>query len=230
MFSPLGKDKATIAGLMCGIGQLTLFTMPLVRALGLETATLYCGMMTLTFRFILYLLAAPLIVCSGEKWGNRIKTMLLNPVMIAMFMGFLIWICQGFAPFIRIDRTLPPVFSVMNTLADLVCPLSMLLVGMILGESEISSVWKDKAAWASAAIRTVICPICVFAIAKCLPVLFDHDAVLALTLGFAAPASVTLCAFCAVSGKEETLASRIVALATLICIITIPCFLLLTYI
>ncbi|MCQ2385240.1 MAG: AEC family transporter [Clostridia bacterium] len=236
LFAKAGKTKAKVAALMGALGQLTLFTLPLLRSLGDEETVLFCNMMTLSFRGVLYFAALPLIMgCrqdgnSPARLGSAVKKVFLNPVMPAMLLGFAIWLTQGILPRVdgvcclRLDLSLPGVFDVMSKLSDLVCPLAMLLIGLSMGACPLSRVLTDFSAWGVALFRTVFVPLTVYAVTKSLPGIFPGTAVAALTLGFAAPASVTVCTFCAEAGTEEEFAARSAALTALLCLLTVPVF------
>ncbi len=231
LFSRLGKDASDVASLLTAIGQLTLFTMPLVSALGLTRATFYCGMMTLAFRFVLYFVAYPMIA-SGKGGIGQLKKVLLTPVMLAMLLGLAVWLTQGLVqvngtPVLRIDLTLPAVYAVVRTLSSVVCPLSMIMVGLILGESDLKSDLSDKTAWAASVLHAAVFPALIFVTVSLLSGIFDADARIALVLGFAAPSSATVCAFAVAEGKEEVLSSRIAALSVLLSLVFIPVFTLL---
>ena len=232
LFHKQNKDKADIAAMMGAIGQLTLFTMPLIESLGLTRALFYCGLMTLSFRSVLYFIAYPTIV--GRNTGRKPwKKVFLTPVMAAMVLGFFVFLTQGFicvggVPILRIDLTLPAVYAVIKTLSSLVMPLSMLLIGVILGESSLAETMKDKVSWAVALMRTVLCPLIVYLVTFSLPSAFDADARIALTLGFAAPSSATLCVFCVSAGKEEVSSSRMAAMSALLSLFFVPLYTLLT--
>ena len=260
LFSKLGKRKAVISAFMISLGQLTLFSLPLMNALGSDKAMLYASIMTLAFRGVLYFVAFTTIAgAAGDAeaaderenaeiaevintdiaktvrkkaertFSGTLKKVLLTPVMIAMIAGMIVWLCQGFLPKVngycvfRIDKTLPAVYKVVSVLSDMVSPLAMLLIGADMGENDLRCALRDRYAWIVAAIRTVVCPVLVFLTVRfLLHSIFDGDAVMALTLGFAAPSSVTVNLFCSTYHYEEEYASHITVASTLLCILTVP--------
>ena len=232
VFRSVGQSKAAVASLMGAIGQVTLFTLPLLSAMERTDAVFFCGLITLPFRFVLYFLAYPMIL-SEKNFKVRIKKALLTPVMIAMILGLVCWLCQnalvvGNVRVLRLDESASAVYAVMKLLASTVCPLAMILVGLILGETKVSDAFRDPLAWGASLLRSVVCPLVVFGIVSIFPGIFDSEARLALVLGFAAPASVTICTFAMAAGKEERLASRITALSTVLSLFTIPILTVLT--
>ena len=229
LFRRFGKRRANVAAFMLSLGQLTLFTMPLLRSLGSDRAMLYCGIMTLVFRFMLYFVA--LTTIAGEDGGSfrrSAKKAFWNPVMIAMLLGMFIFLCQGFLPQVngvcvfRIDKTLPALYKVLSALSDMVSPLAMLLIGMNIGACNIKKTLQDGPAWLCGGMRTLLCPLLVLCVTRLLSFFFNPDAALAMTLGLAAPASVTISIFCSTYEYEEEFASHITVTSTLLCVITVP--------
>lgn len=214
------KNGGITAGLMCAIGQLTLFSQPLLRAMGSETAVMYCGIMALSFRFMVYGVSSALI--TGRRSA---KAALLNPIVPAMLLGLFVWLAQDslpFAGYLRFDRTIPPVYRVLSSLSDLVCPLGMLLIGANIGESAFRVTLSDGTAWLVSAVRCIACPLSVLIVTRLMSGVFDPDAVTALTIGFAAPASLTLSAFCTAAGHDEEFSGHIVVLSTLLSVAALP--------
>lgn len=227
-FARMGSTRATVGALMGTIGQLTLFTMPLLSSVGSTGALMDCGIMTLSFRVFLYFVAYPMIFRGQGTFRQSVRKVLLSPVMIFMFLGMGIWLLQGMLPAVngvcvfRIDRTLPAVYRVFSTLSAMVSPLAMLLIGMNIGESHLTDTFRDISAWGVALVRVAVVPLCVFGITALLPAWFDADARMALTLGFSAPASVTIGVFCAESGVEEKFSSHIAVISSLLCALSVP--------
>lgn len=241
LFRRLGKSKANVCALMFAIGQATLFAMPIVKSIygsSGNDAMLSINIMTIAFRVMVYIVAFFIISgthFSRENIGGSLKTIFVNPVIIAMFVGMLIWLTQNFLPqvniggesycFLRIDKTLPVFYKTVLALENLVGPLSMLLIGLTLGESDLKSAFSDKLVWLVSAMRTVAAPVIVLIVillCRSVGANISGTAGMSLIFGFAAPASVTLNVFCLQYHCEEQLSSRICMLSTLMCIVTLP--------
>lgn len=241
LFAKKGRDTARLAGLFCAIGAVTLFSMPILVSMYHDEgeAVLTISMMTLPFRVMVYIFAFFMI--SGLKFdrlsiGHTLKGVLINPIMIAMFLGIFIWLTQGFMPqidiggeavsFLRFDKTLPALYKTVTSLKALVSPLSMLLIGISLADSDLISALGDKTAWGISLLRTLFAPlvtvlfILLFQLSGIAR--FSDDAVISMVIGFSAPASATVSLYAIQYNRGAMLASRVCLISTLLCVITIP--------
>ena len=237
----LGKKRARILSYFVALGQVTLFALPLMESMynGNTAALLSVNLMAVPFRVTLYsaaFLAAGGDAVSGESFGSRAKKILLNPIMIAMFLGLIVWLTQNIMPkvtvygvtgsFLRLDISLPVLYKVVKTLSSTVSPLAMFLIGYSLGKTSLTEAFHDKVAVTVSVVRSVAAPLVGFGLALLLQltglVSLDEYTVTALVLGLGAPASASLGVFCIRYQNEELTASRICALTALCCLVTVP--------
>ena len=248
-FIRTGKDKSLIAGLFAAVGQVTLFSMPILQSVYTgrdKEVMLYISMLSIAFRIMVYIISYYLI--SGEKiemkhLGASMKKIFVTPIMISMGLGILVYLIQNITPqvqlssgsysFLRIDKTLPALYTPVITLSRLLNPLSMFLIGMSIGEADFSEALKDKAAWIAALGRNFVAPVIVLlgsCVIKALGLFdFDEYSLISLVIGFSAPVSVTLSITCMQFHKEEAFASRTCLISTLLCVLTLPFSFVLTY-
>ena len=248
-FIKTGKDKSTITGLFVAVGQVTLFSMPILQSVytGRDNEVmLYISMLSIAFRIMVYIIAFYLI--SGEKidikhMGSSVKKIFVTPIMISMGAGILIYLIQNITPqvvtpsgiysFLRIDKTLSALYTPVVTLSRLLNPLSMFIIGMSIGDSDFRVALKDKTAWIAALSRNFIAPLLVLVISLLIKLSglfnFNEYSLITLVIGFSAPVSVTLSITCIKCQKEEVYSSRVCLISTLLCIISIPLNFVLTY-
>lgn len=237
IFIKHGKDISSVAGLMMAIGQTTLFSMPILQSIYETKApevVLYISTISIVFRIFVYIIGVTII--SGEKITKeklipQLKKVFITPVMIGMFLGIIVFILQNKAPLLRLDQSVPVLYSTVKALAAMVSPLCMLLIGMSIGEAKISECLKDKTAWILALMRNILAPVLVSLFCLLLHktglIYFTEYSLVAIVIGFSAPISVTLSIACMQYNREEVLASRACVISTLLTIITFPlCFVL----
>lgn len=232
IFLKKGKDFSTVAGFMMAIGQTTLFSMPILQSVYQQKAQevlLYISTISIVFRIFVYIVAFTVI--SGEKITIKtllpqIKKTFFTPVMIGMILGILVFVLQNKAPLLRVDKTLPVLYVTVKSLAAMVGPLCMLLIGMSVGEAKFSECFKDAYAWVLAILRNIIAPVVIlglcFIIHKTGMYHFNEYSLMAIVVGFSAPISVTLSIACMQFHKEEILASRSCVISTLMTLVTFP--------
>lgn len=236
-----GRD-AKVCGLFCAVGQLTLFAMPVLQSIYAGTGStvlISVSVMTIPFRVMVYIVSFFTISALKPDRKNlrtSIKSICLNPIILAMTAGILIWVLQNHLPqvactdgsyaFLRLDKTIPSLYAVVQTMEKLVFPLSMLLIGMSLGACDLKTVLSDRRAWAASVIRMVFAPAlalgAVCAVQASGLARFTASEMVAVTMGFAAPASATLGLFCIQYRRCEQFASTVCFLSTVLCLVTIP--------
>lgn len=227
-----GKDFSTVGGFMMAIGQTTLFSMPILQSVyegSAKEVVLYISTISIVFRIFVYIIGYTVI--SGEKITLKkllpqIKKVFLTPVMIGMFLGILVFVLQNRLPVLRIDKSLPVLYTTVTALSRMVGPLCMLLIGMSVGEARIAECIKDGFAWLLAVLRNIVAPVVVLLLCilmhKAGIYTFTEYSLIAIVVGFSAPISVTLSIACMEYQKEEVMASRACVISTLLTLLTFP--------
>lgn len=186
--------KRLVLSILFAFGSTTFFAQPLISAVFGKLAYNDSNMLNVAYRVFLYSYAY--IAISGIKLGSTKETSLgatmkkifLNPIIIATFVGLLLWFLQAIpgsaivrkdwlAPFStvsyedaakvafwRVDVTLPWIYQVATTLGGLSSPLVWLAIGCTLGNASIADAAKDKLAWIYSFIKVFGAPVIVFVI------------------------------------------------------------------
>lgn len=235
------KNTKILSGLFMAIGQTTLFSMPILQSVydgrvGQEQVLLYISVISIVFRIFVYIVGFTLI--SGEKitfsnLGSSLKKIFLTPIMIGMFAGIAVFLLQTKLPFLRIDRSLPVAYVTVKSLARLLSPLAMFLIGLSLGESKFSDCFKDINAWIVAFLRNFVAPVVVLCLCILLHkagiIQFTEYSLISLVIAFSAPISITLSVMCMQFNHDEVYASRACLISTLFTIVSMPLMFVLTY-
>ena len=93
---------------------------------------------------------------------DGIKNTMTNPVIIACLLGYLYWLTQGLIP-AGAKTALAPVWDVFSTVGAANTPLSMLVIGAILGDARIGRIVFDKEIWYFSFCKLLLVPGLVFA-------------------------------------------------------------------
>ncbi len=243
IFWRFGKKKRKIYAILMAIGQLTFFSMPILAAsYGAESGVLIpASMMSIAFRLFTYLYSYMTISDEGitkENFGHTMKNVFLNPIMICMFLGLLIWVSQNYLwqvevdgasyGFLRIDKTLPALYKVFQFGNNMATPLCMLTIGVTLGEAKFLDTIENGLAWIIAFLRTFIVPLCILGICLLLQLTdaihFNEIQLAALVIGNAAPVGAVVGVYCVNANKEAYIASDSILLSTILSLIGIPLF------
>lgn len=150
---------------------------------------------------------------TGDKRRVQLKNALLNPAFIGLYIGLFFYLTQ-----IQLPSVIGETFS---SLASLNTPLAMILLGSYVANSKLSEIFTSKAAYWSAALRLLIYPLVGTAILWFLPI-DNYLVLMVLTIASATPSAVNTALFSQIYGGDYLYGARIVVLATLLSIITLP--------
>ena len=162
IFARVKGDKQDVFRVLTIFGSTTFFGVPIVKAVYGSVGAMYSSIFNIAYRVFLY--SYGYIKMSGVKMDKEnlkknLKEMLLNPVIIATFLGLFIWLFQGMLPqvqigdksyaFLRIDQTLPWLYKPLTYLDKLCSPLAWLAscrtkrtLGLQFNKNNISSSYK----------------------------------------------------------------------------------------
>lgn len=141
-----------------------------------------------------------------------------NINMIAIFVGLVLFFTQ-----IQLFGVLG---SVVERVADMLGPLSMLVVGMIMGGADLATVFRNKRVYFICFIRLIVCPLLslLFALFCGLGKYHPdaHTILEVLLLAGASSAAATITQMAQVFGEDSQYASIINVMSVLLCLVTMP--------
>lgn len=154
---------------------------------------------------------------AGKASGGTWKS-LLNPGIISVIAGMILFIFS-----IRLPE---PLFKALELIGSTTTPLAMLIIGASIAEVRGGELLADGAVYFSAAVRLLIIP---FGTLTALKLTGIHGALLgSCTLLAAMPCAANTVLFSELYGGDSSLASRCVAISTLLSMVTLPLIMLLT--
>lgn len=190
---------------------------PLVEGLLGETAAAYVSVSAAIFSVLNFIVGISLFT-DGRK---KLSSVFLNPgtIPIAVVL-FIILLPQKISGSEAMSIIMKPI----GWLASAQTPMSMLLCGAILGGVKIKGFFKDKYLWLAAGLRLTVLPALTTAALLALPLIFPipRDIVVAMAIAFACPSAVAGAMFSEKFGGSTDLLTKIIALTTLLSIVTIP--------
>lgn len=234
-------DRQTVLSVLTTFGSTTFFGMPIVAAIYGPKGTMYASIFNIGYRIFLYSYAY--IVMSGLKMTKKnIRQMFLNPVVLATFLGLILWIIQPYMPtltglnpethkavtvaFYRIDVTAPWLFKPLTYLASLSSPLAWLAIGSTLGEISFKSAAKNKTSWYYTAIKTIVVPainlalLFVLTVTKILPV--SQVAMATILIMMATPTAAVAASYAIGFDREAVLTSNASFISTIGAVLMVP--------
>lgn len=219
-------------------GSTTFFGIPIITAFFPQDGALYANLFNIAYRVFLY--SFGFILFSGLKFDKKnLKQILLNPIIIATFIGFLIWMFQASLPqvtigagdkawtgaFLRLDKTAPWFMKAVSYLASLSSPLAWLAIGMTLAQISLKDAVKDASVWVYSAVKLLIMP----AIMLLIMILFknigflplNYVAATGVVIMMATPPATVAVSYAINFDKEALFSSNASLVATVLAIVAI---------
>lgn len=210
---PLGMDAIDQTTLIySNVGNLTL---PIVLMTMGQEMVFYASILTIPFNIFAWTHGAAVI---GGKDGINLKKIILNPNVIALFVGMAV-LLSGFK--------FPDVINTtMATLGDAVPSMSMIVVGMVIGEADFKSFFSNPKAYAVTFGRLIGLPVLTMFALYLTGFLADNPAFIpvfqVIFMGLCAPPASTVSQLAVLFDENPMEASVYNTFGMFACIITIP--------
>ena len=214
--------------------------MPLIESVIGADALIYASIYNITFNAWLWTLGVYICtanrdidgdgVCDGAEMrkndGISIAKVALHPTMIAAVIGL---VCFFLSLDANVDKATLPMYSrfaveVLDGLKSLVAPLSMIVLGLRLAEIDLRGFFKEKALYICLALRHVILPVAVFAVMRLvsLVISIDIDVMTSVLVMASAPVATSATMFAEKYDCDSAYVSKVVAVSTILSIVTMP--------
>lgn len=164
----------------------------------------------------IYMWSAGISLFTETELKQRIKNIALNPNIIAVWLG-LIRAFIGFQLPLPLDKA-------MSNMGNIVAPLSMIIVGSILAEVELKTLF-DKDVLFLALVRLIVLPVLLALALKIIPI--DDVAAGVELILTSMPAGTTTALMAAKYGADVKFASKCVFVTTVLSLVTVPLIMLL---
>ena len=186
---------------------------PVIHAVYGYEGMIYATMSNASFNMLAFSLGIYLFKRdSSEDIKTNLKSIALNPALVATYLGFIFFV-TGF-------RLPEAVGNGVQLISDMTVPLSMLLVGAILAKSKPMALINDPRLAPVIFMRLVGIPLFTFFIVRS----FVHNPVMlgAVVILSAMPAAALTVIFAEQYEGNTAVASKFVALSSLLCLLSIP--------
>lgn len=250
VFPKMEKRNRVVFEVLLAFASTTFFGQPIVNAI-FPSALLDSNMFNIAYRVFLYsyaYIAIASTVGSKEKGADgksnsmtafeSIRKMLLNPIIIATLVGFILWALQlplgswanvtiggKTAIFYRIDVSLPPVFTVITKLGALCSPLVWIAIGAKLAEIPFSEAISDREAWIYSFLKIFFIPalsLAILCVLNLVGINVTKTVVQATTIMLAAPPATVAVTYCISMDRGAVKASNCSLLSTILAVVAIP--------
>lgn len=211
-FVPLSRKERGVHRYALIFSNVGFMGYPVVEALLGQKTLFYLAIYNIPFNFLAFSIGAWLIAREGERPLMLNWKTFINPSVVATVLGFLFFLGSVALP--------APVFQTLKMTGDITSPLSMIVIGTILGKMPFRSILGKWQRYATTAARLVLLPAMVGFV---LYVAGFRGIFLTLPVIVAAmPVAANTSILAEVYGADAESASSLVFISTLLCIITIP--------
>lgn len=185
---------------------------PVVEALLGQRALFYLAIYNIPFNFLAFSVGAWLIARESERPLLLSWKTFITPSVIATLVGFLFFLGS-----IRLPGT---VYQTLKMTGDITSPLSMIVIGAILGKMPFRSVLGSWQRYVTTLVRLLILPALVGVILYGIGL---RGLLLVLpTIATAMPIAANTSLLAGVYGADAESSSSLVFISTMLCIVTIP--------
>lgn len=190
----------------------------------LSQIIIYGAMVIAIFNILTWSIGIYMI--TGEKKQMSIKKALLNPTVLAIFIGILYFfivqtpLVSIAAPGTKGDLVLEKLYQSINFLAEMVTPLSMMVIGVKLANVKLTRLFTDKWAYISSFFKLIVMSLVAMLCVAFLPV--DVAVKYAIFFCLSMPSATGTVLFAVRFGGDGDSASVFVLLSTILSILTIP--------
>jgi predicted permease len=188
--------------------------LPMMKALFGNDGVFYGSFYVVAFNIFLWTFGITMFN-DGKGAKGAVKTLkeaLLNPAVIAVYVGLVIFILRIPIP--------GAVKDAVNYMGNMTLPLSMLIVGSLISTSKLKTLFNDFKVYYVSFIRLIAVPLLAYFIMSFAGL--PHMLISIVVTALAMPAAATTTIFADMFDRDAVFASKTVAFSTLFSIITAP--------
>ena len=204
------KGNGSIERLCAVYGNCGFIGIPLINSLyGREGVFYLTAYLTV---FHLFFWTHGVVVMAGKTDWKSTAQKILSPAIIGVMLGLVCFLAR-----IRLPET---VVGAMDSVGSMNTPLAMLVAGATLGQSDFRTCFGNRRAYWISALKLLLVPLAT--IVLLLPVKAPEMIAAVLLIAAACPTAASCTMFALKYKRDGFYASRIFAVTTVACVLTIP--------
>ena len=153
-------------------------------------------------------------VITGERSAVGMKHLLVNPIMVSIVIGLVLFLSGAGAHLPLI------ITSALSGMSALNAPLAMLVLGSYLAQSDMKSMFTSRHLYFACMVRLVLIPAVTMLLYRLMP--FDTELKLAIFIALSTPMGANVAVYAQLYDADYPYACQAVTLSTLLSIITLP--------
>ncbi len=214
IFKGLDKNVKPITQFTAVFPNAAYMGLPMMYALYGADGVFYGSFYVVAFNIFAWTFGYSMFSNVGKNLGmkNLLKKALLNPAVIAVYVGIVIFIFRIPIPFV--------VEGAVKYIGDMTLPLSMLIIGSLISTVKVKDLVNDVKVYIASAVRLILMPLLAYGILHLIgaPKILISVIVTALAMPVAAMTTV----FADLFDKDAVFASKVVMVSTILSVVTAP--------
>lgn len=201
-----------------------------------EECAIYATFYVVWFNIFCYSLGR--LIYTEDRSYISFKKAVFNPAVLPILIGLVIFLTGG-GTWIRNVINEPTVlgagfnviYNVLGVFRNMVAPASMLVIGARLADIDFKGIFKDKYLYPFVALRLLVLPAIIWLMLKLISLtgLLDQTAFSVLLILASTPAAAVTTMFAELYDGDSPYAGKLVAITTILSVITMPVVALLLY-
>lgn len=205
------RSQMMVGGILTNLGFLGF---PLIQAMFGADGLYVASIVNMVSNYFTYTLGLALIKRNSEKQGKLKARDFLNNTNIATIVGLVI-LFTGFK--------IPEIpYKVLVNVGDITGILSMIIIGLMLGEIKVRDIFKEKHAYVMSVYRLILFPLFLILLVKLSPIQINMFVEKICVILFAMPVATITGIFSTSYDVDPPFATKIVMMSTMFCIISLP--------
>ncbi len=179
------------------------------------------------------------LIYTNDKKYISFKKAIFNPAVMPIIMAMILFVTGAGTWIVNVkdDPTFvgnffKVIYNVLETLKNMVAPVSMLVIGARLADINFKGIFRDKHMYPFILLRLLILPAIIWAFLRLISLtgLLSTDSLTVLVILASTPAAAVTTMFAELYDGDSPYAGKLVALTTILSVITMPIVALLLYI
>ena len=211
-FNKKGNKNATVFKYAVSYGNMGYMALPLCNAILGSEGVFYCSAGVVAFNILSFTHGIWCINRGENKAKFELKRLILNPGVISVLIGL---------PLFIFDVEMPSVIeSAVAHISNLNTPLAMLFLGTYIANTDLKSMFKEKNNYLVIFLKTIALPLIMFCIFRLAGI--SGALLTACMISASVPSANNTVMFSAKYGRDTGVASKIVAMCSLVSVFTMP--------
>ncbi|MGH4051369.1 MAG: AEC family transporter [Clostridium sp.] len=210
LFLKFPKNKQQVFRFITIFSNVGFMGYPVLESIYGGVGVFYAAIFNIPFNVLVWTVGVMLF--TGEKDFKSMRKALVNPALISVIIGIVL-----FATSIRLPV---PIENSLKIVGSTTTPISMIIVGSMLGEMKFKDAFSNLSVYYAAIVRLFIVPIIIYVVLKLLKI--DDLLINICVILEAMPAAVMAAIIAEKYGGDNLLASQCIFITTIVSGISIP--------